>query len=117
MYGTWALWANLDHGQIAAWRAAGTQFFVSFVVTLTITTLMEQVHAVMASRVGRIAGAIGASVGVSTAFTITLHYVGGTPELLATVAPVLTLGGLYCIAYVANLERERGRPVMRAGAN
>ena len=109
MYGAWALWANSAHGTAAGWRAAGTQFFVSFVVTLGITTVMEQVHARLASRLRRVFGAIAASVGTTVVFTIFLHYASGTPEILATVVPVLVLGSLYCVAYVANLERELGR--------
>jgi hypothetical protein len=109
MYGAWALWANSAHGAAAGWRAAGTQFLVSVVVTLAITTVMEQVHASLSSRLPRVAGAIAASVGVTVIFTIALHYASGTPEILATVLPVLILGSLYCIAYVANLERELGR--------
>lgn len=106
MYGAWALWANLAHGAAAGWRAAGTQFFISFVVTLAITTVMEQVHAGLPSPLGRIAGAIAASVGTTVVFTLALHLATGTPEIVNTVVPVLTLGSLYCIAYVANLERE-----------
>ena len=109
MYGAWALWANSAHGAAAGWRAAGTQFLVSFVVTLAITTVMEQVHASLPSPLRRVAGAIAASVGVTVILTLSLHYASGTPEILATVVPVLVLGSLYCIAYVANLERELGR--------
>lgn len=106
MYGAWALWANLGHGSALGWRAAGTQFFVSFVVTLVITTLMEWVHARLSSSARRVWGAVGAAVGVSGSFTVALHLASGTPEILNTVAPVLTLGSLYCVAYAANLERE-----------
>ena len=109
MYGAWALWANLGHGAAAGWRAAATQFVVSFVVTLTITTLMEQVHARQSSRLARAGGALAASIGTTVALTLALHWASGTPEILATVVPVLVLGSLYCIAYVANLERELGR--------
>ena len=109
MYGAWALWANLGHGTAAGWRAGGTQFFVSFVLTLTITTLMEQVHARLSSRLARVGGAIGAAVGTTVVFTLALHWASGTPEILSTVVPVLLLGSLYCIAYVVNLERELGR--------
>ena len=109
MYGAWALWANSAHGAAAGWRAAGTQFLVSFVVTLAITTVMEQVHASLPSRLRRVGGAIAASVGMTVLLTLSLHYASGTPEILATVVPVLMLGSLYCIAYVANLERELGR--------
>lgn len=111
MYGAWALWANLGHGSAAGWRAAGTQFFVSFGVTLVITTLMEWVHAGPPSSARRVWSAIAAAVGVSGAFTVALHVAGGTPEILNTVAPVLALGSLYCMAYVANLERELRRDI------
>lgn len=106
MYGGWALWANLAHGAAAGWRAAGTQFFVSFVVTLGITTVMEQVHASLSSPLGRVGGALAASIGLSVILTLALHLATGTPEIFATVVPVLALGSLYCTAYVANLERE-----------
>jgi hypothetical protein len=115
MYGAWALWANSAHGAAAGWRAAGTQFLVSFVVTLTITAVMEQVHASLSSRLRRLVGAVAASVGVTVIFTIALHYASGTPEILATVVPVLLLGSLYCVAYVANLERELGRRATAQG--
>lgn len=56
-----------------------------------------------------------ASVGVTVLLTLSLHYASGTPEILATVVPVLMLGSLYCIAYVANLERELGRRALAQG--
>jgi hypothetical protein len=115
MYGAWALWANSAHGAAAGWRAAGTQFLVSFVVTLAITTVMEQVHASLPSRLRRVGGAIAASVGMTVLLTLSLHFASGTPEILATVVPVLMLGSLYCIAYVANLERELGRRALAQG--
>jgi hypothetical protein len=117
MYGAWALWANLEHGPAAGWRAAATQFVVSFVVTLAITTVMEQVHGSLSSRLPRIGGAIAASVGTTVVFTVALHLASGTPEILATVVPVLFLGSVYCIAYVANLERERVRRLAARGAD
>ena len=106
MYGAWALWANFGHGAAAGWRAAGTQFFVSFVVTLAITTVMERVHARLSTRLARVGGALAASIGTTIVFTVTLHWLSGTPEIVGTVVPVLVLGSLYCAAYVANLERE-----------
>ena len=117
MDGAWALWANLEHGTAAGWRAAATQFVVSFIVTLAITTVMEQVHGRLSSRLARIGGAIAASVGTTIVFTLTLHLASGTPEILATVVPVLLLGSLYCVAYVANLERERVRRLALQGAD
>jgi hypothetical protein len=116
MYGAWALWANLEHGAAAGWRAATTQFVVSFIVTLAITTVMEQVHGSLSSRPGRIGGAIAASVGTTIVFTLSLHLASGTPEIAATVVPVLLLGSVYCVAYVANLERERARRLALQGS-
>ena len=45
-----------------------------------------------------------------------MHFATGTPEILNTVAPVLALGSLYCVAYVANLERELRKRFAAQGA-
>jgi hypothetical protein len=105
-YGAWALWANHAHGWAPAWRAAGTQGFASFTVTAFITAVMEGVHRKMRSRWGQFCGAAGSAILVSVSYTAALHFLMGTPEIWRTIAPVLTLGSCYCVAYSGNLVRE-----------
>lgn len=120
MWGGWAGLANRAHGLEEVLAAAATQGFASFTVTFLMTLLMEGA----ARRLGqeparaalvRVGGVAAAGIGFHLLYTLGLHLLNGTPELLLTLAPNVAVSVSYSLAYAANLERER-RSALPSGA-
>jgi hypothetical protein len=107
LYGGWAFMVNRSHGTGAGSRALVVQGSLSFLSTLTITMLMEWAYGRTGPpwiRVGR--AFLGGCLPMYT-LTIGVHVLVGTPEVVATVAPVLALGTAYCAVYSLSLTRLR----------
>jgi len=104
-YGPWAFFVNLGHGAARALRAGCTQGALSFVLTLTLTQLMERLFLVPRSPWRGFALALGGAVCVSAFLNVTAHALAGTPEIARTVAPVLAIGTAFFVSYGLNLVR------------
>jgi hypothetical protein len=114
--GTWAFAANIDLGVRASLRAGAAQACSSFVLTLTLSLLMEALFRVPASATaGAALAAVGAFCG-SAALTVATHALAGTPQLARTVVPVLTVAAVFTSAYSLNLWRAARRFERRQGA-
>lgn len=106
LYGCWAYVANFSHGGAAAWRAALTQGFVSFSITLVLTTLMEGLHRLSSRPLLRFILPAAGAIILGASYSIGMHLYMGTPELFRTVLPVLLIGGTFSVVYSANLLRD-----------
>ncbi len=107
LYGGWAFAVNRSHGTGAGARALVTQGTASFVSTFTITMVMEVVHRRRGTAAMRGARSFAAGCLVMYTITLGLHLLMRTPELAATVVPVLAVGTVYCGIYSAGLGRLR----------
>lgn len=107
LYGSWAFVVNVAHGSGAGVKASLTQGLSSFISTFTITMVMEAVYGTRGAPVLRTVRAFAAGSAVAWTLTVGLHLAMGTPELLATVGPVLALAAVYCAIYSVNLGRLR----------
>ncbi len=104
-YGGWAIWANSDHGMAIALRAGAIQGTMSFIVTLSGTTLMKALfigHAALWVRFLR--ASIGALVLIYS-LIISVHLLNGTPNILLTLAPGLPITIFFCLSYCYGLMR------------
>lgn len=108
VYGAWAWFANMDHGDAMARRAGLLQGSYSFVLTFCSTLLMEWIY-------GRCAGAaharlvtIGLTGAVLLTVPVTLHLLAGTANILLTILPGFFVGMAYTTAYVSALARLAG---------
>ena len=106
LYGGWAFAANYPHGFGAAIKAAATQGFISMTITVAVTAIMEFVVRRVSSGALQVIAPFAAAEALGVGYTITLHLLTGTPELLRTVLPVLSIGAVYCLTYSLNLARE-----------
>lgn len=106
LYGSWALVANLEHGPWLASKAALTQGFVSLTITVVITAAMEIAVRQAPRGILQLLAPFAVAELLAVSYTVGLHWLSGTPELLRTVLPVLCVGGVYCLVYSANLARE-----------
>jgi hypothetical protein len=97
MYGSWAAWANWGHG--LAWlRAAVAQFVLSFFSTALLTLAINRVLARGRSPANRLVAATVPLAIAITSFAL-LHWLLGTPQIAATIAPSAAIGLVFCIVY------------------
>lgn len=103
-YGAWAFYANHVHGWGEATRASLTQAAVSLTVTFLVTMIMELISQRIQNNVLAAVLAAASAIAFVAAYSATFHVVMGTPEVLATIAPVLALGSIYCVSYAIGLR-------------
>lgn len=104
LWGGWVLVANWGHGPSAAVAAGLTQGLVSLTVTSVMTVTLELVSRACAGTLAKLLWPTAASVLLHALYTLTAHWLAGTPALVASVAPVIALGGVgFSLAYSAAL--------------
>lgn len=109
-YGFWAVMMNIDHGLQAGLKAGVVQGSYSFLLTLTMTLLMEGVF----NRVYKASESIMCSTALTVLFICGLVFGGswwvnaaaGTPNILQTVLPGYIIGGAYSISYAVGLAKQ-----------
>ena len=107
MYGGWAYWTNRLHGLWVALRVTAVQAVWSAVITVALTFIIERVAVACASAGREIRlSALPALILVWTG-PFTVHTLAGTPELIDTIAPGVTIGTIFVFSYAANLARKR----------
>lgn len=105
-YGSWAYYVNADEGM--GWPTALVQGSFSFVLTMTLTLLIE-----------RLFGQLGRNLtGASTTFALAslfmfstayaLQFLAGAPHILMTILPGWAIGSVYAGAYTTALFRTKG---------
>ena len=105
IYGSWAVYANFEHGA-QAWKMAGAiQGVYAFFSTLSVTVVAQWVY----TKCGR--GWLGIVVGFLVSFVVMLtipiavHNLAGTPDILQTILPGLIWGSGYLILFLVLKER------------
>lgn len=104
-YGSWAAYANFDHGMAIAVRSGLVQGTYSFVLTFLMTWVTEGLFAKLASMP---MGAVVTTVVVSFILFVSaygIHMLVGTPEILMTILPGFVIGSGYTAVYVWGLQR------------
>ena len=105
VYGGWAYWANLSHGQAMGLRAGLLQGGYSFALTFFSTLLMEWLYRRCAGRPHARLLTIASTGVILLVVPVTLHMLAGTPEILMTIAPGFAIGMVYTATYVTALAR------------
>ncbi len=101
MYGSWAYFANMAHGEAVAMRGGLVQGGYSLVLTFVMSLVTEFLYAKI-DKVGVTVAVVSIILFIS-AFTI--HMLVGTPEILMTIAPGWVIGSVYTVAYLLGLRR------------
>jgi hypothetical protein len=112
LQGGWAAYANHAYGWERSLLSGAVQGAASFGMTFLVTGMLEMclarfagwqpVYRLLASVVLAVAGMISVLVG--------LHWIGGTPNILLTIALPVGMGSIYCIAYgVGRIWRDKKR--------
>lgn len=102
-YGCWAFWANWDHGQMVAAKAALVQGSYSFVITLSLALLVEWLYCLLRPLRWRAwwVGVTACLLLYSTSWGI--NALAGTPNILLTILPGAAFSTVYAVIYVMAL--------------
>ncbi len=106
IYGSWAYFANSDHTHFIASKAALTQGSYSFMVTLTLSLLMETIFSLLDKPRLRFATTFISSSLLLYFTSWLINKLLGTPNILATIAPGTSIGTVYIFIYTLNLHRQ-----------
>ncbi len=103
--GMWAMFANREHGWQAMLTGGAVQGAVSACITLCLKRFIETIVSFFSGWVSRILPAAACFL-FSLILLCTIHFLMGTPELLATIAIPLFVSTSYSATYSQLLFRE-----------
>lgn len=105
-YGAWAYAANMSYGSDMAWRAFFTQGLYSFVITVVLTSLMEQLFIRLAALQPkqRFWCSVVPVCLLLYATSWTVNYAAGTPNILLTILPGAIMSTIYAFGYISTLK-------------
>ena len=110
-YGGWAVFVNWKHGIAAAIKAGCVQGSYSFILTLTMTMLIEGMFKINSKVFNKTILVNWSTIIICCAAIFSLswgvNFAAGTPEILRTVILGYIVGGIYSISYVHGLARSR----------
>ncbi|MFT4914023.1 MAG: hypothetical protein ACI9YM_002637 [Brevundimonas sp.] len=104
--GGWAAFANRDHGAGSMQLAFAIQGTLSGLITLVMKRGLEIGHERLTGQFARLIPPL-VSCTLIGALLFLVHTLGGTPEVLRTLAVPWTVSTLYAFVYVASLDRTR----------
>jgi hypothetical protein len=102
-YGGWAYWVNLEYGEVAALRAAGTQGGYSFTITLILALIIETLFDFTKRFPGHHLWVIAIACALLYSSSWAVNAFMGTPNILWTILPGAILSTIYTISYVYTL--------------
>lgn len=106
-FGVWAYWANIEHGQGAALKAALTQGSFSFIVTFVNTHIIECVYRALDDKRCSLAATVLFTSVLVCAMSWLINVVLGTPEILITILPGCVISVAYALAYTLTLRKVK----------
>lgn len=104
LWGSWAAIVHLEYPLPVQLRAAFTQAAISGGFTFIGVALLEAIFA----RTSGLWRVPLAGIGTFTFIfcsVVVIHLLSGTPNIVLTIAPTMTLSFFYCLGYAASLAR------------
>jgi len=111
LWGGWALYINYDVGFSMALRSAITQGIASFTITLimvyAVTWLYQLLQDSTFSSMSKLRFIVPAIItsGITTTFLYCAHMLVGTPHIMFTIAPAVSIGFVFCLFTNIKLNR------------
>jgi hypothetical protein len=106
-YGAWAYWVNMPDGNAMALRTGAVQGSFSFVITLTMTLMLEGLFRAF----GRSMMAAAGTLAIVSAFLFctayALQWAAGSQAILMTIIPGYLIGTAYGGVYLWSLLRQQ----------
>jgi hypothetical protein len=100
--GGWAFWANRMHPMPAPLLAGLLQGVISATITIGLQWIINRVH----GATGRQLPSILTASLFSLCTISGLHWLGGTPEILTTIALPWSIGVAYIVLYTRSLHQR-----------
>lgn len=104
LWGCWAAFVQRHYDLHTQITAALTQAFISAFFTLIGATVLETIFARSPKAMRVPAAALGTFTFIF-ASVVTLHTLSGTPDIVLTIAPTMTLSFFYCFGYATSLKK------------
>ena len=105
IYGSWAYWVNMSDGPQMAITTALVQGSFSFVLTLSMTLILEYLYRFLGPGTRAV---VYTTTFVSAFMFVTaysLQWLAGSREILMTILPGYLIGTIYAASYAISLER------------
>ena len=97
VWGAWAYYINRDVDTSVRLVSATTQGTASLIITLAIVRLVSSIFNRLPRKLFSILIAAVCSVLCTGSCLVAIHMIVGTPEILGTVSPPLTVAFLFCL--------------------
>lgn len=104
LWGSWAAIVHRHYDLHTQAMAALTQAFISAFFTLIGATVLETIFARSPIAI-RVPAAALCTFGFIFSSVMIIHTLSGTPNILLTIAPTMTLSFFYCFGYAASLKK------------
>ena len=104
----WGSWALIAHWDYAIWvkvKAGVTQGMSSFTFTYIGTIMLERLFRVGKTPLTQVLISGLGTFGIVLSSVLVIHTLAGTPEMLLTIAPSMTVSFFYCLSYAAALRK------------
>ncbi len=101
VYGGWAFFANMGHGEDIAMRSGLVQGSYSLVLTFIMTLVTEFLYLRLLNV--SVSALVVSVILFSSAYSI--HVLVGTPEIFMTIFPGWVIGSIYTVFYLLGLQR------------
>lgn len=103
LWGGWAFFANYEHGFTIALKALCAQGVMSFTIASFVTSLVA--FFVSLPLATSVKFSLGVLVPVTIIFCLQLsiHLAAGTPNIITTIFPSVSTGGVWCFIYARKL--------------
>ena len=107
LWGGWAFYINFEFGKTIALKACLTQGTASFVITLFMVRSVEWLYRRLRPGPSRMTFPSVLTVTFTGSCVALAHWLMGTPRIVATIAPALTVAFLFCLFTTYKLNQRK----------
>lgn len=107
MWGGWAIYINDYMGLQTQLISGITQGTASFIITLVIVTLVTKIFNFLPDNNLRFIFSPLLTVCITGTSLVTVHFLVGTPEIIATVTPALCVAFVFSVFTVFKLKNNK----------
>ena len=97
LWGAWAFYINGDYDFTTRTTSALTQGSASFIITLIMVSMVTLIYNALPDNALRLMLPAFITVLCTGSLLYLVHYLVGTPRIIHTIAPPLTVAFLFCI--------------------
>lgn len=106
VWGGWAYYINTVGGKGHGLVSGITQGIASFIITYIVVLAVTRIYNAISHRALQIVTPAIVTVGCISMVLVAVHTAVGTPHILYTIAPTLSVAFLFCIVTALNLRRD-----------